>query len=67
MAKVTFKHTSHDTLSQVYVKKRTFRRLLVLQLITSIALGFSCYKLNSYGYFNRTIIRIKHVTIKNRF
>lgn len=70
MANIRFQHSTHDTLKQIYVKKKTFRWLLFFQITTLILLGLSCYKLNSYGYFNplfTEIMKAKDAITKKHF
>lgn len=38
MAKVTFKHTTHDSLKQRFVEKKTFKYLVISQSITLLLL-----------------------------
>lgn len=64
MAKIHFKHTTHNTLKQFYVKKKTFKYLLGLQLITLFLLGLSIYKLNNLHYFDAALQTIKELYVK---
>lgn len=61
MAKVTFKHTTHDVIKQLYVKRKTFRLLLLSQMITFGLLGFFFYKLASFGYFSLLTAFLKNL------
>lgn len=59
MAKIRFKHNNHDTIKQLFVKKKTFRILIATQILTLLVLGLFAYKLSDYGYFAGILAQIK--------
>lgn len=63
MAKIRFKHNNHDTIKKLFVKKKTFKLLVVLQLITFVLLGWFSYKLANYGYFRSLYSNLKSLII----
>lgn len=63
MAKIHFKHTTHDTIKQLFVKKKTFRLLLATQITTLLVLGWFSYKLANYGYFTELYTTLQRFTL----
>ncbi len=49
----------HDTIKQLYVKKKTFKWLLAIQLLTLGLLAWFSYELVNYGYFTTLYTNLK--------
>lgn len=67
MARFRFQHTTHDVIKQLYVKKKTFRWLIVTQVVTLLLLGLAGKKLDDYKYFDllkKSIERMYEKTVK---
>lgn len=59
MANIKFDHSADDTLKHIYVKKDKFKKLVLLQTITTILLVISCFGLIYYYHLNSSLTKVQ--------